>query len=86
MEIEGMTCTGCEEHVQFAASQLEGVFVTKASYESGNATITFDQSISSLEEVIYAINETGYTVADYKVSTADPLTILPKSEPVKEKQ
>ncbi len=86
MEIEGMTCTGCEEHVQFAASKLEGVFVSKASYEAGNAAITFDQSISSLEEVIGAVNETGYTVVDYKVTEADPATILPKSEPVKEKQ
>jgi len=86
MEIEGMTCTGCEEHVQFAASQLEGVFATQASYESGKAAITFDQSISSLEEVIDAINETGYTVVDYKVSDADPSTILPKSKPIKEKQ
>jgi len=84
MEIEGMTCTGCEEHVQFAASQLEGVFVTKASYESGKAAITFDQSISSLEEVIDAINETGYTVVDYKVTEADPSTIVPKSEAKKQ--
>lgn len=84
MEIEGMTCTGCEEHVEYAASQLEGVFFTKASYEAGNAAITFDKSVSSLEEVIDAINETGYTVADYKVSEADPSIILPKSESIKE--
>ncbi len=80
MEIEGMTCTGCEEHVQFATSQLEGVFITKASYEAGNAAITFDQSISSLEEVIEAINETGYTVVSHKVSTADPSTIVPEEK------
>ena len=84
MEIEGMTCTGCEEHVQFAASQLEGVFVVKASYEAGNAAITFDQSVSSLEKVIEAINETGYTVVGHKVSTADPSTIIPKSEEKKQ--
>ena len=80
MEIEGMSCTGCEEHIEYATSQLEGVFITKASYESGNASITFDQSISSLEELIDAVNETGYTVVDYKVSEADPKTIVPKSE------
>jgi len=80
MEIEGMTCTGCEEHIEYVTSQLGGVFITKASYESGNASITFDQSISSLEEVIDAVNETGYTVVDYKVSEADPKTIVPKSE------
>ena len=84
MEIEGMTCTGCEEHVEYATSQLEGVFVTKASYESGKAAITFDQSISSLEEVIDAVNETGYTVVDYKVSEVDHSTIVPKPEAKKQ--
>jgi len=84
MEIEGMTCTGCEEHVEYTTSQLEGVFVTEASYESGKAAITFDQSISSLEEVIDAVNASGYTVVDYKVSEVDHSTIVPKPEAKKQ--
>ncbi len=62
LDIKGMTCTGCEEHVKYAVNQLEGVLQTEASFETGTASISYDQSVVSKEEVIAAVNETGYQV------------------------
>jgi len=61
-EIEGMTCTGCEEHVRHAANGVEGVIEATASYETRRARVKFDAGKTSKEAIIKAINATGYTV------------------------
>ena len=68
MDVKGMTCAGCEEHVKNAAYKLEGVLEANASHAESSATIKFDKSKVSKEEVISAVNETGYQVADYKLT------------------
>ncbi len=62
LDIEGMTCTGCNEHVEHAANEVPGVFHAQASYKTGTALVKFDASVSSADEIISAINETGYKV------------------------
>lgn len=66
--ITGMTCEGCTEHIKHAVAQLPGFIEADASYEEGSATVKFDKSKSTIEEVVAAINETGYTVEDYKIN------------------
>ena len=70
-DVEGMTCTGCEEHVKFATGQLPGVFEVNASFESGTADIKFESSLITVEEITDAINATGYTVTNSEVSDLD---------------
>ncbi len=60
--IEGMTCTGCEEHIRQAVNPLKGVFKVDASYKESSATIEFDPAQTSIEDIKEAIGETGYTV------------------------
>ena len=62
LAIEGMTCTGCEEGIKHAAMAVPGVLTADASYDEGTATVKFDQSKSSKEDIINAINATGYKV------------------------
>lgn len=62
MDIEGMTCAGCEASVENAASGVEGVLEADASYDTGKATIKYDRSKATKDEVIAAINKTGFTV------------------------
>ena len=62
LEIKGMTCAGCEEHVKYAVNQLEGVLQSEASYETGTAIIGYDQSMVSKDEIVAAVNKTGYEV------------------------
>ena len=66
--ITGMTCSSCTEHIKHAVAQLPGFIEADADYEDRSASVKFDKSKSTIEEVVAAINETGYTVADYKTS------------------
>ena len=63
-DIEGMTCTGCEASVENAASGVNGVLEADASYDTGKATIKYDQSKTDREAIVAAINKTGFTVAE----------------------
>jgi len=75
LAVEGMTCTGCEEGIKHAAMKLPGVLVASADYNAGSATIKFDQAISSVQDIIEAINATGYKVvsSSSKNSTGIPV-------------
>jgi mercuric ion transport protein len=67
ISIEGMTCTGCESHVNGIVNALEGIFESTASFEKGEATVTYDQSKVSKEQIGNAINEaTGYKILEIK--------------------
>ncbi|OFY63727.1 MAG: heavy metal transporter [Bacteroidetes bacterium RIFCSPLOWO2_02_FULL_36_8] len=61
-EIEGMTCQGCEEHIKNAVAQLPGFISAEANHEKGKATVKFDKSKTTTEQIVTAINETGYKV------------------------
>jgi len=65
-KISGMTCVGCEEHVNHEVNKLNGIVVSKASYENGNAIIEFDRTKTNETEIEKAINTTGYKVTDKK--------------------
>lgn len=64
--VSGMTCTGCEEHVKHAVNALPGVLNVTANYEEGTAVVKFDESKTSKETIIDAIDKTGYKVAGEK--------------------
>lgn len=64
--VEGMTCSGCEEHVNHEVNKLSGIIKSTASYENGNAIVEFDNSKTDIAQIEKAINETGYTVTDKK--------------------
>lgn len=66
LKISGMTCTGCEDHVNHEVNKLNGIVSAKASYEKGNAIVEFDQTKTSEAEIEQAINATGYKVTDKK--------------------
>ena len=68
-DVEGMTCTGCENHIIFEVEKLEGIKSVEASYETGTATVEFLTFKLKEEEIIETINKTGYTVSDKKESS-----------------
>lgn len=65
-KINGMTCSGCEEHVNHEVNKLTGIIKTTVSYENGNAIIEFDKAQTDIEEIEKAIEKTGYSVTDKK--------------------
>lgn len=64
--IQGMTCSGCEAHVNNEVNKLTGIIKSKVSYENGNAIIEFDQSKTDIKEIELAIGQTGYKITDQK--------------------
>ena len=65
--IYGMTCEGCEEHVNTQLSKVAGVLSYKTSYALKNCLVTFDKSKVDVKTIQAAINKTGYTVKEYKL-------------------
>jgi len=64
LAIEGMTCTGCEEHINYEVNKLTGVMEIKSSFQDGQALIKYDASKTSIEDIVNTINDTGYTVKE----------------------
>ncbi|MGI9553002.1 MAG: mercuric transport protein MerTP, partial [Aurantibacter sp.] len=77
VDVKGMTCSGCEQSIEHAVGQLEGVNSVKASYDSGTATINFSPSLVSDKHIVEAINGTGYQVVKEK---RDSLSVSVRNE------
>ena len=61
-KVEGMTCAGCEAHVETDVNKLSGIIEVDANYGDAAAQVEFDQSKVSLAQIEEAINGTGYKV------------------------
>ena len=68
LDIKGMTCSGCEAHVEQAATKVDGIQKAKASYAEGKAEIEFDPEKTNPEKIIEAVKTTGYKITGSKVS------------------
>ena len=66
--IEGMTCTGCEESVDYALKTEDGVISATSSYKTGIAEIKYDKSKVTPEKLSKAVEEkVGYKVKSFEV-------------------
>jgi copper chaperone CopZ len=66
-KIEGMTCTGCEHHVKSEINKLKGIIEVVVSYQKGNAIVSFDHKQVTVNDIIKAINSTGYKAVNHKI-------------------
>jgi copper chaperone CopZ len=66
LNIEGMTCVSCEQHIDHSVNELEGIININSSYELGNTEIEFDNTKTTIEEIKKAINKTGYSIINTK--------------------
>jgi mercuric ion transport protein len=64
LNISGMTCAACEEHVKHALNKLPGVIEFSVSYKNKDATIGFDVSKTNIKDITNAVNATGYKVTN----------------------
>ncbi|MGN7308785.1 FAD-dependent oxidoreductase, partial [Bacillus subtilis] len=74
IQVQGMTCTGCEEHV---ATALEGIGARniKASFRQGEATLELPDDVT-IETAKQAINEAKYQSGDAKVIESPEKPVL----------
>jgi len=63
LAVKGMTCVSCEPTVKKALKNLPGVSGVKVSYKKGEAVIEYDPEKVTPEQMIDAINKTGYSAS-----------------------
>lgn len=67
LEIEGMTCTACEQSVDYALKSEDGVISATSSYKTGIAYVQYDETKVKPEQFKKAIEEkVGYKVKKIK--------------------
>ncbi len=66
LEVEGMTCDGCENAIKAGVESLDGIDVVESSFEEGWTKVKFDQSLTSVEDIEGKITDTGYVVQGEK--------------------
>lgn len=64
LNIRGMTCEACTETINLALSKVSGVLEYKTEYKNGSSMVKFDKSKTGEQDIINAVNETGYKVTD----------------------
>jgi Cu+-exporting ATPase len=58
--VTGMTCAGCQAHVQKALNQTPGVEEAAVNLMTSNATVTFNPVAVSPDQLVEAVRATGY--------------------------
>ena len=66
LQVEGMTCEGCEKTIEGNVKGLEGVASVKADHKKGMTTVEFDSTMVDRARFVTTINSTGYKVVESK--------------------
>jgi copper chaperone len=62
LQVDGMDCDGCERSIHNALDQIGGVQESRASHQSGEVTVRFDDAKTDLDAIGRAIVDAGYEV------------------------
>ena len=61
LQVEGMMCNHCKEHVENACKSIKNVVQASASLDKKNVTIEYVDAINQ-DEIIQSIENAGYKV------------------------
>ena len=62
LNVEGMTCEGCENAIKAGLENLEGIALVESSHEEAWTKVKYDSNATSKEDITSSITETGYEV------------------------
>ncbi|MDP3608093.1 MAG: heavy-metal-associated domain-containing protein [Methylophilus sp.] len=62
IKVTGMTCGGCSSNVTKALNAVNGVVNVMVSLSDANATVEYDEKLTTPEQLKVAIKEAGYGV------------------------
>ncbi len=71
LQVEGMTCTGCETRIENAVKKLDGIEKVKAIYNSSNVYVTYNADAIKLKTIIDTIEKLNYTVKNKPTDTTN---------------
>ena len=62
LKVSGMTCGGCTSKVTHALKAISGVNDVNVSLTAGEASVQYDERLTSSEQLKSAVQRAGYTV------------------------
>ena len=62
LKILGMTCGGCTRNVTNALKAVSGVNDVQVSLSAGEATVQYDEQLTSPDQLKTAVKSAGYSV------------------------
>lgn len=62
LQVDGMTCTGCETRIENILKKLDGIIDVKAIYSSSNVYVTYDLNRINLNSIIEAVEKLDYRI------------------------
>ncbi len=62
LQVDGMTCTGCETRIENSLKKLDGIIDVKAIYSSSNVYVTYDLNSTDLNKIIETVEKLDYIV------------------------
>lgn len=60
LKVNGMTCGGCVGKVTQALKEVDGVTEVNVSLDAGEATVKFDEHLTSLQNLKSSVEHVGY--------------------------
>lgn len=60
LSVPSMTCASCPYIVKQAISAIKGVLIVEATLEDLSATVTFEDTVASIEAITQATRDVGY--------------------------
>jgi mercuric ion binding protein len=67
LSVPDMTCVSCPYMVKQAISAVDGIKAVKATMEDRSATVTYDDTVTSIEVIQQATADIGYPSSLYAV-------------------
>lgn len=74
LKVTGMTCGGCVSNVTHALKAIAGVSDVNVSLSAGEATVQYDESVTTIDQLKSGVIGAGYNVEQ----TAGAQTAQPK--------
>jgi len=65
IRIEGMHCHRCEQAIQRTLSEQPGVHEVEVDFNSGQASVLYDQQQVDVKSLTDAVSEAGYRVTGF---------------------
>ena len=62
LDVQGMSCSGCEERIQKVLGRIEGVIRSSADHQAAEVRIIFDPNRTSEQALRGSIEQAGYEV------------------------
>ncbi len=62
--IKGMTCAGCEAHIEREVNKLDGILTVKSDYQKASTIVKYDVTKTTVDKIKAAILSTGYKIIE----------------------